>query len=102
MEQLTPQQRIEAYRHALAHVHDDCYPWVCVHLFSGCHNQGFYPITNILGYFPEFLKHKPEILPYPDSNMWWPEDANGNISRIAALEQCIKECLLLINQPTGQ
>lgn len=103
MEQLTPEQRIEAYEYALKEMYERGNLWICVRLhfwleFNGYDNARI----SVLEIFPEFAKLKPDPLPFKGSASWWSPDKAGHRSRIAALEQCIKECLLLINQPTGQ
>jgi len=101
MEQLTPEQRIAAYRYCIDHTNDYSRPWVCIHLLEFCHSREIYPPHEILNYFPEFARHRPEKLPFQDSTMWWDEDEEGINKRKEVLNACIEECLLLINQPNN-
>lgn len=99
MEQLTPEERIAAYRYCLDHVDDNGRPWICIHLMVYCRTiKKIYHSFPILDCFPEFKRHKPKKLPFITSTMWWDEDEAGINKRKEVLTQCIEECLLLINQ----
>lgn len=99
-ESLTAEQRIGAYRYCMDHTNDRSRPWVCVHLMEYCHSRGIDISDEILNYFPEFARYKPEKLPFENSTMWWVEDEAGINRRKEVLNECIEECLLLINQTT--
>lgn len=101
MEQLTPEQRIEAYKYVLDRIERVGNIWICIQLGGWIYKNVWHvQVNDAIDYFPEFAAMKPDPLPFLGSTAWWDEDEDGRLSRIAALEQCIKECLLLINQPT--
>lgn len=102
MEQLTPAQRIEAYEYVLDSIKKIGNFWICISLSSwlSIRKNEVFNMPKSINYFPEFMALKPTKLPCEGSTGWWKNDEAGRLFRIAALEQCIKECLLLINQPT--
>lgn len=103
MNELTPEQRIEAYEYALKEIKTNI-SFCCCSLLAYWLNWRYPPHGYLMSdahkLLPELLSKKPPNTPI--DHRWWSYDTAGQASRIAALEQCIKECLLLINQPTGQ
>jgi len=98
MEQLTPLQRLEAYEYALSTA-KEFNQNVCIALSVWLHEKEYNVMPSGVGeYFPEFIKMKPDPLPFAKTTNWWSNDKDGQPFRIAALEECIKECQLLINQ----
>lgn len=99
-EQLTVEQRLEAYKHTKVYVKKSVNAFVCIGLGDYLEYVLGYPEADaddlgvIKKCFPEIFKRKPRKT---FRGCWWfPLTSEGNAQREALLDECIKECEQLL------
>lgn len=90
MNQLTKQEKLQAYRDVHIAIRRSFMSFICGELYRTLPDRVDYagPQT-ILQCFPEILKYKPKGI--EPTHLWWPQSPAGQKIRLRVLDKVIKE-----------